>query len=97
MTETWCVARSKTDGQYLAARSQAASPDAKPDRYLLLFKEHADLLSYLNRHAPDLTPQFAMEVVPHNQLASLLNRWSYVGIAIVEDPWLPTVQFATLD
>jgi mitochondrial fission protein ELM1 len=96
MTQFLCVARSRTDGQYLVARSESAEAGKPPDRYLLVFKEHADLLSYFNRHAPDLSVQFAMESVAQTQLPAILSRWSYQGIGLVEDPWIPTVKFSHL-
>ena len=96
MTQFWCVARSRTDGQYLVARSENSDPGKPPDRYLLVFKEHADLLSYLNRHAPDLAAQFAMESIAQSKLSAVLSRWSYQGIGLVEDPWLPIVNFTAM-
>ena len=96
MIQFWCVARSRIDGQYLVARSENSEPGKPPDRYLLVFKEHADLLAYLNRHAPDLAAQFAMESIAQTQLSVLLSRWSYQGIGLVEDPWLPTVSFTVM-
>jgi hypothetical protein len=97
MTEFCCVARSRTDGQYLVARSDRAEAGQPPDRYLLVFKEHADLLSYFNRHAPDLSAEFAMESVAQAKLSAILTRWSYQGIGLVQDPWIPTVKFSHLN
>lgn len=97
MTQFWCVARSRMDGQYLVARSGSAEQGKPPDRYLLVFREHSDMLSYLNRHAPDLTAQFAMESIAQTQLSATLSRWSYQGIGFVEDPWIPTVKFTKMD
>jgi hypothetical protein len=96
MTQFWCVARSRMDGQYLVARAGSGEAGKAPDRYLLVFKEHADLLSYLNRHAPDLATQFAMESVSQTQLSGILTRWSYQGVGMVEDPWIPTVKFSVM-
>jgi hypothetical protein len=95
MVQQWYVLRSRADGQYLVARLRP-DPDQPPHPYLILFSEHADALTYLNRQAPDLAPQFAVESLTQPQLPGLLKRWSYVGIAIVEDAWIPTLKFATL-
>jgi len=105
MIQQWYVARSRADGQYLVARlrpeglgrDDESSAPTPPVPYLLIFTEHVDVLSYLNRHAPDLAAQFAVESITQPQLPKILQRWSYTGVAIVEDCWLPRIKFATLD
>ena len=97
--QVWYVLRSKQDGQYLAAYPKANpdKPRSPQDGYVLLFQEQADALSYLNRHAPELTDRFATESVLQSQLSSLFDRWGFQGVGLVQDPWLPQVQFASRD
>jgi hypothetical protein len=85
--------RSKHDGQYLVAHARNASGEAKDIGYLLLFKEHADALSYLNTHGSGVADRFGVESISKSQLTGLLNRWGFTGIGVVEDPLLPRVDF----
>jgi hypothetical protein len=96
MVQQWYVVRSRVDGQYLVARLKGEA-DQPPKPYLILFSEHADALTYLNRHAPDLAPQFAVECLTQPQLPALLKRWGYDGFGVVEDAWLPRLKFGTVD
>ncbi|BAU66581.1 hypothetical protein STA3757_39860 [Stanieria sp. NIES-3757] len=86
------VIRSKVDGKYLVARLQE-DEDRPEATYLLLFKEDYDALSYVNTHGQDLRDRLMVESTSANQLKGLLKRWGYQGIALVEDPLLPTIQF----
>ncbi|GAB4234351.1 MAG: hypothetical protein Kow0049_18250 [Stanieria sp.] len=86
------VIRSKVDGKYLVARLQE-DEDRPEVTYLLLFKEDYDALSYINTHGQDLRDRLMVESTSANQLKGLLKRWGYQGIALVEDPLLPTIQF----
>lgn len=95
MVQQWYVVRSRTDGQYLVARLKGEEGQP-PKPHLIVFGEHADALTYLNRHAPDLASQFAVESLTQPQLPGLLQRWSYDGVAIVEDAWLPRLKFGTV-
>ncbi|MFM2064936.1 MAG: hypothetical protein RLZZ507_4607, partial [Cyanobacteriota bacterium] len=61
--------------------------------YLLLFKEDFDALSYLNTHAGDLASRLTVESIPGPQVGSLLKRWGFAGVGIVNDPLLPKVEF----
>ena len=98
LSETFHLIRSKADGQYLVARPRAANPDAGPDPgFLLLFKEHADALSYLNTHAAGLVDRFSVESIPGSQLKTLIGRWGFTGIGLVQDPLLPEIEFARPD
>jgi hypothetical protein len=95
MASVWYLMRSKRDGQYLAAYpdlpvGQARSPE---HGYLLIFREHADALSYMGRHAKDMQGDVGVESVMANQLKATLNRWNFKGVGVVEDPWLPRIQF----
>lgn len=85
------VLRSRVDGRYLVAQ-----PDAEQDGYLLLFKENYDARTYLNAFAADLAERLTIESVPVPQLKGLLQRWGYQGIALVEDPLAPSLQFLDL-
>ncbi len=82
--------RSQVDGQYLVARPKA---DDSKSGYLIMFREHFDALSYLNTHASDVAARFGVESVSGSQLKNLLQRWGFQGIALVEDPLVPKIQF----
>ncbi len=98
LSATLYLIRSKADGQYLVARPRAANPDALPDPgFLLLFKEHADALSYLNTHAAGLLDRFGVESIPGSQLKTLMGRWGFTGIGMVQDPLVPEIEFARPD
>ncbi|MGK7874950.1 MAG: hypothetical protein AB4426_17115 [Xenococcaceae cyanobacterium] len=84
--------RSKVDGKYLAAHPKAGESETEAG-YLLLFREHFDALSYLNTHGGDVAGRFAVESVSTTQLKGLLQRWGFTGIALVQDPLLPQIQF----
>ncbi|OLP19496.1 hypothetical protein BST81_05050 [Leptolyngbya sp. 'hensonii'] len=92
LSQIYYVLRSKEDGRYLAARSQG---EPQPTSYLLLFKGDAEALSYLNTHAPEVGSRFAVETIVGTQLGHLLERWGLAGIALVQDPLLPQVEFLT--
>jgi hypothetical protein len=98
LSQIFYLVRSKTDGQYLVAhpRSSAASPEVreKPDPgFLLMFREHADALSYLNTHGSGVADRFAVEPLPGTQLGNLIKRWGFAGVGIVQDPLLPNIDF----
>ncbi|USR92345.1 hypothetical protein NEA10_06380 [Phormidium yuhuli AB48] len=90
LSQTYYVLRSQQDGQYLAAR-----PDAEGDRYLLMFTEHFDALSYVNRFAEEYKEQLAVESLATPTLKTILQRWGYAGFALVRDPLLPRLEFLT--
>lgn len=90
-SQTYYVARSRQNGDYLTARLKQQNSDALA-QYLLLFKEDFEVLSYLNAHASDLSDRFAVESVAGNQLGSLLKRWSFAGIGLVQDPLTPRIE-----
>jgi hypothetical protein len=98
-SQVYYLVRSRADGSYLAARlgDRDATPegDRQPPKqgYLLLFQEHFDALSYLNTHGGGTTDRFAVESIPMSQLESLLKRWDFSGIGIVQDPLIPKVEF----
>jgi len=96
LSETFYLIRSRQDGSYLVARPKAAeSPDKPPQGFVLLFREYADALSYLNTHAGDVANQFAVETLVSTQLDAVMKRWGFTGIGYVEDPLLPRVSFMT--
>ncbi|MBL1179150.1 hypothetical protein [Pantanalinema sp. GBBB05] len=97
-SQVYYLVRSRADGSYLAARlddRDATASDRQPPKqgYLLLFQEHFDALSYLNTHGGGTTDRFAVESIPMSQLESLLKRWDFSGIGIVQDPLIPKVEF----
>lgn len=84
--------RSRTDGNYLAAQ-----PDPEvPQRYLLVFTEHYEALSYLNTHAQAAASKFSVESMGKSQLRGILDRWQYQGIGMVQDPLIPRIEFMGL-
>lgn len=90
------------DGQYLVAhpkrKTEEHEGELSPDpTYLLMFKEHFDALSYLNTHGSDLVHQFAVESMPGSQVGSLIKRWGFAGIGLVQDPLLPQIEFLRQD
>ena len=97
-SQIFYLVRSKADGQYLVARPRTNRADQAPDPgFLLMFKEHADALSYLNTHGSGVADRFAVESIPGSQLKALLNRWGFTGLGMVQDPLLPTVDFLRKD
>lgn len=94
-SQVYYLLRSQIDGSYVVAH-----PDVEGDRakagYLLMFREHFDALSYVNKHAADVVDRLAVESISGSQIKSLLNRWQFAGIGIVNDPLLPRVEFITL-
>jgi hypothetical protein len=97
-SEIFYLLRSKADGQYLVARPRADRSDQTPDPgFLLMFREYADALSYLNTHGSGVADRFAVESIPGSQLKALLNRWGFTGLGMVQDPLLPTVDFLRKD
>ena len=87
--------RSTVSGHYLVARPQPNDPAG----YLLVFREHADALSYLNTHGPDpdMDNRFAVESIPEKALKSILQRWKLGGVGIVQDPLLPEIEFFNVE
>jgi hypothetical protein len=95
VSQTYYLARSRADGKYLTAHPNA-NPDGNPTQqqsYLILFREHYEALSYLNTHARELADRFAIESISGTQLETLIKRWNFNGVGIVQDPLLPKVEF----
>ena len=84
--------RSKQDGKHLSANPHQDTDETSMG-YLLMFREDFDARSYLNKYAGDLADRFAVESVSNTQLKSLLKRWGYLGIGLVEDPLIPRIKF----
>ncbi len=98
MTQIYYLIRAKIDGSYLAAHPQVSAPAGKSHKgYLLMFKENFDALSYLNKYAGDMRDRFAVESVTQSGLKSLLDRWGFNGVGIVQDPLLPKIEFFTTE
>lgn len=104
MTTIYYLLRSQHNGQYLAAQppgeaghelqAQAHPEQApQPQRYLLLFQQDFEALSYINAHAPDMRDRFAVESHNLSQLKTSLERWGFAGVAFVTDPLEPQVDF----
>ncbi|MBF2003480.1 MAG: hypothetical protein IGS38_22500 [Synechococcales cyanobacterium M58_A2018_015] len=99
LSQIFYLIRSRADGQYLVARprgqSAAKGRDDQPadPGYLLMFQEHSDALSYLNAHGAQVADQFAVESIPSTQLKSVLKRWGFTGVGVVQDPLLPRIEF----
>lgn len=94
-SQIYYLVRSKADGQYLVAHPRARGDEDPPPKqgYLLMFREHYDALSYLNTHAREVADRFAIDSISGNQLETLLKRWNFDGVGIVQDPLLPKVEF----
>ena len=92
LSEIHYLIRSQTDGKYLVARPQLEK-NKEQAGYLLLFRERFEALSYLNTHAQEVANRFAVESVSGTQLQSLLKRWGFNGLGLVEDPLLPKIEF----
>lgn len=90
--QVYYLLRAKADGRYLSAHPHPDTTQA----YILLFSEQFEALSYLNKYAADLASEFAVESITGSQMKGILQRWGFGGIAFVEDPLLPKVEFMTL-
>lgn len=95
-SQVYYVIRSKADGRYLTAHPDSITASNDPG-YLLMFRENFEALSYLNTHGADVAQRFAIESVPGSQLKSLLKRWGFVGVGVVQDPLLPQIEFLSQD
>ncbi len=99
LSQAYYLIRSRADGQYLVARAQRQDAGSVDDsaqslsQFLLIFQDHADALIYLNTHASGLTDRFTVETIPSTQLGSLLKRWEFTGIGLVQDPLIPQIEF----
>ncbi|MBW4576220.1 MAG: hypothetical protein KME08_13165 [Aphanothece sp. CMT-3BRIN-NPC111] len=92
LSQVYYLIRSRADGKYLVAQP-GVSAGQTGAAYLLMFREHFDALSYLNTHGSNVADRFAVESITGNQLKALLQRWGFVGVGIVQDPLVPTVEF----
>ena len=89
LSQVFYLLRSRSDGKYLSANP---NPDSAVS-YLLMFREDYDALSYLNAHAADVADRFGVESISGSQVKKLLERWSFKGVGIVQDPLLPNIEF----
>jgi hypothetical protein len=94
-SESYYLIRSKSDGSYLAAHPNLGESEARSPQngYMLVFSEHYDALSYLNKHASGVSDRFSVESLPGTQVDKVLKRWGFKGIGVVQDPLLPRVEF----
>ena len=93
-SQIYYVIRSRSDGSYLAARTESAS-NPSGGRYLLMFREDFDAIGYLNKWGADVSNRFAVESLPGSQVKNLLKRWGFVGVGVVVDPLEPRIEFLT--
>jgi hypothetical protein len=91
LSQVFYLLRSRADGKYLVANP---NPDSAVS-YLLMFREDYDALSYLNVHAADVADRFGVESISGSQVKSLLQRWGFNGVGIVQDPLVPNIEFLT--
>ncbi len=89
LSQVYYLLRSKVDGSYISANP---NPD-EAVKFLLLFQEDFDARSYLNTHAPDLSDRFAVESISGTQLKTILKRWGFPGVGVIQDPLLPNIEF----
>lgn len=87
------VIRSQIDGKYLVARN--AISNVEIESYLLVFAQYEEALSYINTHGQEFATKLAVESVTPSSLKSLMQRWNYEGIGVVEDPLIPRINFMT--
>jgi hypothetical protein len=94
-SQVYYLIRSRIDGSYLVAYPTLKDDEARsPEQgYVLLFQEHSDALSYLNKYGAGLIDRFSVEFQTGSQIPGVLNRWGYKGVGIVKDPLLPMVDF----
>lgn len=96
LSQVYYLIRSREDGSYVAAHPDGSDrAESKDPGYLLMFREHFDALSYLNKYASDVRERFAVESISGSQLKGILTRWGFTGVAMVQDPLLPRVEFLT--
>jgi hypothetical protein len=92
LAQTYYLLRSKLDGNYLVAYPQR-TPEHPGPKYLLLFREDFEALSYLSAHGAEVRDRFAVESVLSSQVPNVLQRWGFQGTGVVQDPLLPRVEF----
>lgn len=94
-SQVYYLIRSRIDGSYLAAYPDRADDENRsPENgFVLLFQEHFDALSYLNKYAGELRDRFSVESLPGSQIAGVLDRWGYKGFGVVNDPLIPRIEF----
>ena len=85
----------KSNGKYLAARPPANLdlPEQPTDSFLMLFIADFDALSYLNTHAKTHADQFSVAYCDRTQIKRICDRWNYKGVALVNDPLVPRLEF----
>ncbi len=94
-SQIYYLLRAKKDGKYLVANQ--ANQEGNKQRYLLVFSQDFEALSYLNAHSPEYVKEFSIESVSSQQLKLIIARWGFFGLAMVEDSLIPKVKFLTSD
>ncbi|MDY7005290.1 MAG: hypothetical protein SWX82_15495 [Cyanobacteriota bacterium] len=87
--QIYYLLRSKVDGSYISANP---NPD-EAVKFLLLFQEDFDARSYLNTHVPEVADRLTIESIPATQLKTILKRWGFQGVGVIQDPLLPNIEF----
>ncbi len=91
--QNYYLLRSRQNGEYVAARQPGKTEDAPTQRYVLIFQQDHEALSYLNAHAADVSDRFAVEMNSLKQLKTSLERLGFAGVGLVSDPLVPQVDF----
>ena len=89
LSQIYYLLRSRVDGSYVSANPDSDSAV----KFLLLFREDFEARSYLNTHAPDVIDRFAIESIPATQLKTIIKRWGFQGVGVIQDPLLPNIEF----
>lgn len=95
LSQTYYVILARESGRYLAVQPQGQDNLTAP-RYLLMFRENFEAMTYLNHHGGGLADRFTVESVPQGQVKSLLQRWGFTGIGMVQDTLEPKIDFLNL-
>lgn len=88
--DLYYLIRSRVDGTYAVASLE------EQGKYLLLFQEQFEALSYINTHGGDLVDRFRVDSITKPEIKSLLSRWGYQGVGMVSDPLIPQIKFMSV-
>jgi hypothetical protein len=95
LSQTYYVILARESGRYLVVQPQGQDNPNAP-RYLLLFRENFEAMTYLNHHGGGLADRFTVESVPQGQVKGLLQRWGFNGVGMVQDTLEPRIDFLNL-
>lgn len=91
-SQVFYLLRSRSDGKYISAHPNQDTGES----FLLMFREDFDALSYLNKYGADVADRFGVESISGTQLETLIKRWGFNGVGIVQDPLLPRIEFLSV-